>query len=155
MPGINPSITTHHLSVEPQLRLVRQKQCIFHPERNKLIAEEVDKLLKARFIKNVDYPKWLSSIVLVRKLNGKWRLCINYSNLNRACPKDSYPLPMIDLLVDATVGHQMLSFMDAFSGYNQILMHAANQEHTSFIIDRGTYHYWVMSFGLKNAGATY
>ncbi|XP_028104738.1 uncharacterized protein LOC114303787 [Camellia sinensis] len=86
----------------------------------------VDKLLEARFVKNVNYSRWLSNVVLVRKNNGKWRLCVDYSNLNRACPKDSYPLPRIDLLVDATVGHQMLSFIDAFSGYNQILMHPAD-----------------------------
>ena len=94
-------------------------------------------------------------MVLVRKNNGKWRLCVDYFDLNRACPKDSYPLPRIDLLVDATAGHQMLSFMDAFSGYNQILMHPSDREHTSFITDRGTYHYRVMRFGLKNVGATY
>ena len=68
---------------------------------------------EAQFIKNVNYPKWLSNVVLVRKNNGKWQLCVDYSDLNRACPKDSYPLPHIDLLVDATAGHQMLRFMGA------------------------------------------
>ncbi|XP_028097772.1 uncharacterized protein LOC114297541 [Camellia sinensis] len=78
---------------------------IFHPERNNLITEEMDKLLKAKFIQNVEYPKRLSNVVLVRKNNGKWRLCVDYSDLNWACPKDCYPLPRIDLLVDATAGH--------------------------------------------------
>ena len=80
---------------------------------------------------------------------------MNFTNLNKACPKDGYPLPRIDLLVDATAGHEMLSFMDAFSGYNQILMAEQDQEKTAFITDRGLYCYRVMPFGLKNAGATY
>ncbi|KAI5344902.1 hypothetical protein L3X38_012779 [Prunus dulcis] len=82
-------------------------------------------------------------------------MCVDYTNLNRACPKDSFPLPRIDQLVDATVGHALLSFMDAYSGYNQIFMHPKDQAHTSFITDRGLYCYKVMPFGLKNAGATY
>ncbi|XP_028085990.1 uncharacterized protein LOC114286968 [Camellia sinensis] len=126
MPGIDPSFIIHHLSIKPHFRSFRQRQRIFHPEHNTLITSEVDKLLKAQFIKNVDYPRWLSNVILVRKHNGKWRLCVDYSDLNRVCPKDSYPLPQIDLLVDTTAGHQMLSFMDAFSGYNQILMHLAD-----------------------------
>ncbi|KAI5342523.1 hypothetical protein L3X38_010398 [Prunus dulcis] len=82
-------------------------------------------------------------------------MCVDYTNLNRACPKDSFPLPRIDQLVDATAGHALLSFMDAYSGYNQIFMHPEDQAHTSFITDRGLYCYKVMPFGLKNAGATY
>ena len=82
-------------------------------------------------------------------------MCIDYTNLNRACPKDSFPLPRIDQLVDATAGHALLSFMDAYSGYNQIFMHLEDQAHTSFITDRGLYYYKVMPFGLKNASATY
>ena len=87
--------------------------------------------------------------------NGKWRVCINFTNLNKAFPKDSFPLPHIDMLVDAIAGHELLSFMDAFSGYNQILMHLDNQEKTSFIIERGIFCYKVMPFGLKNASVTY
>ena len=80
---------------------------------------------------------------------------MDYSDLNKACPKDSFPLPRIDQLVDATSGHTLLSFMDAFSGYNQIWMAPKDKEHMSFIIDQGTYSYKVIPFGLKNAGATY
>ncbi|XP_022895221.1 uncharacterized protein LOC111409401 [Olea europaea var. sylvestris] len=93
--------------------------------------------------------------VLVKKHNGKWRVCINFTNLNRACPKDSFPLPRIDQLADSTAGHELLSFMDAYSGYNQIPMHPTDEEHTSFITDQGLYCYRMMHFGLKNAGATY
>ena len=82
-------------------------------------------------------------------------MCVDFIDLNRACPKDSFPLPSIDRLVDASVGHKVLSFIDAFSGYNQILMNPANQERTAFITKEGLYCYKVMPFGLKNAGATY
>ena len=125
------------------------------PERAKAVNDEVDKLLKAGSITEVKYPDWLANPVVVKKKNGKWRVCIDFTDLNKACPKDSYPLPHIDRLVEATTGNELLSFMDAFSGYNQILMHKDDREKTSFITDRGTYCYKVMPFGLKNAGATY
>ncbi|CAL8175084.1 unnamed protein product [Prunus armeniaca] len=92
---------------------------------------------------------------MVRKSKDGWRMCQDYTDLNKACPKDSFQLPRIDQLVDATAGHELLSFMDAYSGYNQIFMNPADSEHTTLITDRGLYCYNVMSFGLKNAGATY
>jgi hypothetical protein len=82
-------------------------------------------------------------------------MCVDFTDLNKACPKDSFPLPRIDALVDSTSGYKLLSFMDAFSGYNQILMHPEDRAKTAFITDRGLYCYKVMPFGLKNAGATY
>ena len=92
---------------------------------------------------------------MVKKANGKWRMCVDFMDLNRACPKDSYLLPRIDTLVDSTARHQLLSLMDAFSGYNQIRMEEADQEKTSFVTSQGLFYYKVMPFGLKNAGATY
>ena len=92
---------------------------------------------------------------MVKKANGKWRMCVDFTDLNRACPKDSYPLSRIDTMVDSTARHELLSFMDAFSGYNQIKMKEDNQEITSFITSQGIFCYKVMSFRLKNAGATY
>ena len=83
------------------------------------------------------YPDWSANVVMVKKANGKWRICIDYTDLNKACPKDSFPLPKIDQLVDATSGHKLLSFMDAFSGYNQIQMAPEDEEHTAFITERG------------------
>ena len=103
----------------------------------------------------MEYPEWLANVVLVKIANGKWQLCIDFTDVNRACPKDSFPLPRIDLIVDATAGHELLSFMDAFSGYNQISMDPDDQEKTSFVMGKGTYCYRVMPFRLKNAGATY
>ena len=92
---------------------------------------------------------------MVKKANGKWRMCVDFTNLNRACPKDSYPLPRIDTLVNSTTRHELLSFMDAFSGYNQIKMSEEDQERTSFVTSQGPFCYKVMPFGLKNTGATY
>ena len=82
-------------------------------------------------------------------------MCIDFTDLNKACPKDSYPLPQVDILVDSTAQHQLLSFMDAFLSYNQIRMHEADQEKTSFVTSQGLFCYKVMPFGLKNVGATY
>ena len=101
------------------------------------------------------YPEWLANVVMVKKANGKWRICVNFTNLNRACLNDSYPLPRIDTLVDSTVRHQLLSFMNAFSRYNQIKIKEADQKKTSFITSQGLFCYKVMSFRLKNTEAMY
>ena len=119
------------------------------------MAEEVRKLLEAGFIREIYYPDWLVNVVMVKKNNGKWRTCVDFTDLNRACPKDSYPFLRIDTLVDSTAKHELLSFMDAFSGYNQIKMKEEDQEKTSFVTSQGIFCYKVMPFGFKNAGATY
>ena len=90
-------------------------------------------MLDANFIQEVYYPGWLANVVMVKKASGKWRMYVDFTDLNRACPKDSYPLLRIDTLVDSTARHELLSFMDAFSGYNQIRMEEADQEKTSFV----------------------
>ncbi|KAL6193989.1 hypothetical protein ACLB2K_035073 [Fragaria x ananassa] len=92
---------------------------------------------------------------MVHKPNGKWRMCVDFKNLNKTYPKDSFPLPRIDQLVDATVGHELLSMMDAYSGYNQIKMQISDQEATTFTTDKGLFCWVVMLFGLKNAGSSY
>ena len=133
MPGIDPSVITHHLNVHPSSKPVRQKKKVFTPERDNAIKEEVQKLTLAKFIWEVYYPDWLANVVMVKKANENWRMCMDFTDLNKACPKDSYPLPRIDQLVDSTVGHRLLSFMDAFFGYNQIRMDETDQEKTSFV----------------------
>ena len=117
--------------------------------------DEVNKLLATNFIREVYYPEWLANVVMVKKANGKWRICVDFTDLNSACPKDNFPLPRIDQLVDSTAGHKLLTFMDTFSGYNQIQMAEEDQEKTTFITSQGLYCYRVMPFGLKNVGATY
>ncbi|XP_013607925.1 PREDICTED: uncharacterized protein LOC106314628 [Brassica oleracea var. oleracea] len=114
MPGIDPEIIMHKLQVDPLRQPVRQKRRKFAPERDAIINDEVKK-------------------------NGKRRVCIDFTDLNKSCPKDLFPLPHIDKLVDSTAGHQLMSFMDAFSGYNQILMHPKDQERTSSMTSRGIY----------------
>ena len=155
MPGIDPSVIVHRLNVNPASSPIRQKKRVFAQEREKAIAEEVRKLLEAGFIREVYYPDWLANVVIVKKSNGKWRMCVDFTDLNKACPKDSYPLPRIDTLVDSTARQELLSFIDALSGYNQIKMNEEDQEKTSFVTSQGLFCYKVMSFGLKNAGATY
>ncbi|KAI3719999.1 hypothetical protein L6452_20906 [Arctium lappa] len=155
MVGIDPSIISHKLNIDPSFKPVQQKRRKFAPERNKVINDEVDNLLKTGKIREVKYPDWLANVVVVQKKNGKWRVCIDFTDLNKACPKDPFPLPHIDSMVDATAGHELLTFMDAYSGYNQILMHSDDQEKTAFMTDKGIYCYKVMPFGLKNAGSTY
>ena len=134
MRGIDPTIITYRLNVSLSFKPVKQKKRSFAPERQKAINEEVGKLLRAGVIREVEYPEWLANVVLIKKANDKWRLCIDFTDVNKACPKDSFPLPRIDLIVDATVGHELLSFMDAFSDYNQISMDLDDQEKTSFVI---------------------
>ena len=103
----------------------------------------------------VEYPEWLANVVHVPKKDGKVRVCVDFRDLNKASPKDDFPLPHIDMLVDSNAGHSMLSFMDGFFGYNQIMMALKDMEKTSFITKWGTYYYQVMPFGLKNERATY
>jgi hypothetical protein len=114
MLGINPEEIVHVLNVDPDVKPVKQKRRKFAPERVKAITVEVEKLLKAQFIEEVYYPDWLANVVLVKKSNGKWRMCVDFTDLNKACPKDSFPFPRIDALVDFTFEYELLSFMDAF-----------------------------------------
>ncbi|XP_020412762.1 uncharacterized protein K02A2.6-like [Prunus persica] len=129
----------NELHVDPTNKPMVQKRRNFAPERVAIIEAEIDKLLAVGFIEEVSHSEWLANVVLVTKQEmGKWKVCINYTDLNKACPKDNFPLPRIDQLVDSTSCNQLLSFMDAYSGYNQILMHDDNKAKTSFIIERGT-----------------
>ena len=113
------------------------------------------KLKHAGAIKKVFYPEWLANIVVVKKKSGKWWVCVDFTDLNKACPKDPFPMPRIYQLVDATTGHPQMSFLDAFQGYHQIPLALEDQEKIAFVTPTGNYHYKVMPFSLKNAGPTY
>jgi len=130
-------------------KLVKQPARIVRPKVELQVKKEVEKLRKAGFIQLSKHPQWLSKIVPVEKKNGTIRCCVDYKDLNKVCPKDEFPLPNIDTLIDATVGHEMFSFMDGFSGYNQIRMTLEDAKKTDFCTPFGNFHYVVMPFGLK------
>lgn len=153
--GISPDVITHKLNVDPNYTPVQLKRRKFVAERIKVIKEVVSRLLKAGMIKEVDYQEWLENVVIMQKKTGKWRVCVDYTDLNKACPKDPYPLPHIDIMVDATAGHELLKILYAFSGFNQIQMDLSDVEKTYFVTDRGIYFYLAMPFGLRNAAATF
>nr|ABA93826.2 retrotransposon protein, putative, unclassified [Oryza sativa Japonica Group] len=155
MPGVPREVIEHRLAVRPGARPVRQKVRRQAPERQAFIREEVARLFEAGFIREVIHPEWLANPVVVPKANGKLRMCIDYTDLNKACPKDPYPLPRIDQIVDSTAGCDLLCFLDAYSGYHQIRMAREDEEKTAFITPIGTYCYTTMPFGLKNAGPTF
>jgi hypothetical protein len=155
MKGIPREVAEHKLSIKPGSKLVKQRFRRFNDEKCKAIGEEVMKLLSAGFIREAFHPEWLANPVLVRKKNKKWRMCVDYTSLNKACPKDSFPLPCIDQVVDSTAGCETLCFLDAYSGYHHIAMCIVDQLATSFITPFGAYCYQTMPFGLNNAGATF
>ncbi|XP_058223017.1 uncharacterized protein LOC131332738 [Rhododendron vialii] len=155
MPGVDPSFAMHSLNVDPNRRPVVQKVRRSSAAHTEAVIAEVNQLLEAGAIREVLYPTWLANPVVVPKKNGKLRVCVDYTNLNDACPMDRFPLPRIEQMVDATAGCERLSFMDAYRGYHQIALDPEDQEKTAFISPRGTFCYKVVPFGLKNAGATF
>ncbi|GJV58823.1 reverse transcriptase domain-containing protein [Tanacetum coccineum] len=125
------------------------------PERNKAIREEVEKLVDVGIMKEVHYHSWLSNPVMVKKHDGSWRMCVDFKDLNKACPQDGYPLPEIDWKVESLCGYPFKCFLDAYKGYHQIKMAEEDEEKTAFITSQGIFCYTKMPFGLKNVGATY
>ena len=128
MPGVPRELAEHTLNVDPKYKPVKQFLRRFNEERRKAIGEEVARLLAAGFIIEVFHPEWLANPVLVLKKNGTWRMCVDYTDLNKACPADPFALPRIDQIIDATAGCERLSFLDAYSGYHQIKMAVKDQE---------------------------
>ena len=160
MRGLDLGLVVHSLNVNLGVKPVVQPARVFHTEVEAQIIQEVKKLLIAGFIKTIKHPKWLSNIVPVKRKNGQIRCCVDFRNLdfhnlNKICLKDEFPLPNIDLLIDSATGSSMFSFMDGYSGYNQIRMAPKDVEKTAFKTPIGNIYYTVMPFGLKNAGATY
>jgi ribonuclease HI len=155
MPGIPRDVIEHCLKINPDARPVSQKHRRQFVEQQDFIRKEVRKLLDAGFIEEVHHPIWLANPVIVPKANWKLRMCIDYTSLNKAYPKDSYPLPCIDQIVDSTSRCDLLSFLDAYSGFHQIQMSREDRKHTAFVTVDGLYCYVVMSYSLKNALSTF
>jgi hypothetical protein len=156
MPGVLIELAEHKLKVYPQARPTRQKLRRFTPNKREAIRAELARLVATGFIREVRHPEWLANPVLVLKKNKvDWRMCVDYMDLNKHYPNDPFGLPRIDQVVDSTTGCFVLSFLDCYSGYHQISLAKEDEEKTSFITPFGAFRYTSMSFGLKNAGATY
>jgi dsDNA-binding SOS-regulon protein len=156
MSGVPRQLIDHSLNVDPNATTKRQHLRRFTDDRRNAIKKELAKLLTPGFIREVFHPEWLANPVLVRKKSSnKWRMCVDYTDLNKHCPKDPFGLPRIDQVIDSTAGCDLLCFLDCYSGYHHITIKEEDQEKTAFITPFGAYCYMTMSFGLKNAGATY
>ncbi|XP_052312432.1 uncharacterized protein LOC112328962 [Populus trichocarpa] len=155
MPGLDTNIVVHKIPLEEGCKPVKQKLRRAHPDVWIKVKAELEKQWDAGFLEVVRYPQWVSNIVVVPKKEGKIRVCVDFRNLNKASPKDDFSLPHIDVLVDNAARSSTYSFIDGFSGYNQIKMASEDKTKTTFVTPWGTFCYKVMPFGLKNAGATY
>ncbi|GJT66876.1 reverse transcriptase domain-containing protein [Tanacetum coccineum] len=157
--GYGRSTATDHRTrvenVNPSLDPVCQKRRTFSLEKSGVVTNEVAEWVKAGIVRLVKCHTYISNSVMVKKANGTWRMCVDFKNLNSACPKDYYPLPNIDCKVESVMGFKYKCFLDAYKGYHQIQMAEEDEEKTEFYTDQGAYCYTKMPFGLKNAGATY
>lgn len=155
MPSLDPYLVVHYLIVHESVNLIKKLLRKMYPRVALLVKEELEKLLTVGFIKPIDYSEWISKIVPIQKKPIGIIICMDFRDIDKACPKDDFPLPNIDMIIDSIVGYEVLSLMDGFSNYNQIKIAKEDQHKIAFIIPWGTFCYQVMPFGLKNAGATY
>jgi hypothetical protein len=153
--GVNRDVIEHSLNVDPSFRQRKQRLRKMSEDKAEGARNEVKRLLSVGVIREVTYLEWLANTVMVKKANGKWRRCIDFIDLNKACLKDEFTLPRIDSLVDAAASSKLMSLLDCYSGYYQIWMKKEDEPKTSFIIPSGTYYYLRMPEGLKNAGGSF
>ena len=132
MPGLDPRVAMHRLNINTNVKPVKQQQRRFRPEIMEAIQSEDRKLIDSGFVREEQHPDWVANIVPVAKKNEKIRIYIDFRDLNKARPKDEFPLPITDIIIDNTCGFERMSFMDGFSGYNQIKMYPDDEKHTSF-----------------------
>jgi hypothetical protein len=118
--GVNRNVIEHSLNVDPTVRPRKQKLRKMSDDKAEGARNEVKRLLSARVIREVTYPEWLANTVMVKKANGKWRMCTDFADLNKVCPKDEFPLPRIDSLIDVAATSELMSLLDYYSGYYQI-----------------------------------
>jgi hypothetical protein len=153
MPGVPRRLIEHSLNVDPKATPKQQHLRHFTDDQRESIKKELTKLLAEGFIKEVFHPEWFSNPVLVRKKNtNEWRMCVDYTDLNKNCPKDPFGLSQFDQVIDSMAGCDLLCFLDCYLGYHQIAIKEEDQEKIVFIIPFGAYCYTMMSFGLKNVG---
>jgi hypothetical protein len=153
--GVSHTVIEHSLGIDPLVRPKKQRLRKMSDEKTEAAKAEVHRQLEANFIEPIAYPMWLSNVVMVQKKSGKWRMCIDFTSLNKACPKDNFLLPRIDKIVNNASRCEVMSLLDCFSGYHQIYMKEEDKASTSFITPFGTYCFITMSEGLKNAGSTF
>jgi hypothetical protein len=153
--GVNRDIIEHSLNVDLSFRPRKRRLRKISDDKAEGARNEVKRLLSAGVIREVTYLEWLANTVMVKKANGKWRMCIDFKDLNKACTKDEFPLPRIDSLVDAVAASELMSLLDCYSSYHQIWMKKDDEPKTSFITSSGTYCYLRMPEGLKNAGGSF
>jgi hypothetical protein len=153
--GVSRTVIEHSLGIDPSVRPKKQRLRKMSDEKTEAAKAEVHRLLEANFIEPIAYPTWLANVVMVQKKSGKWRMCIDFTSLNKACPKDNFPLPRIDKIVDSAARCEVMSLLDCFSGYHQIYMKEEDKASTSFITPFGTYCFIMMPEGLKNDGSTF
>jgi hypothetical protein len=153
--GVNRDVIEHSFNVDSSFRPRKQRLQKMSDDKAEGARNEVKRLLSAGVIREVTYPEWLANTVMVKKANGKWRMCIDFTDLNKACLKDEFSLPWIDSLVDAAASSELMSLLDSYSGYHQIWMKKEDEPKTSFITPSGTYCYLWMLEGLKNVGGSF
>jgi hypothetical protein len=153
--GVIRTIIEHSLGINSSVRSRKQKLWKMSDEKTEAAKAKVHHLLEEKFIKPIAYPTWLANFIMVQKKNGEWRMCIDFTNLNRACPKDNFPLPWIDKIVDSAAGCEVMSLLDCLSGYHQIYMKEEDKANTSFITPFGRYCFVRMPKGLKNVRSTF
>ncbi|XP_074337068.1 uncharacterized protein LOC141674248 [Apium graveolens] len=151
----NPDETGKRKRAEAEPSGSRERRGPLYPNDGRSLRPKRRSCWKLILLKKLSIPDWLANVVVVKKSNGKWRICVDYMDLNKACPKDHYTLPSIDQLIDASTGYQILSSLDAFSGNHEIAINDKDVPNTAFITPKATYAYIKMPFGLKNAGATF
>ncbi|GJT26430.1 reverse transcriptase domain-containing protein [Tanacetum coccineum] len=155
MTSIPQAIMEHRLDTYPHIEPKVQKKTSLAPDRRKVVTNEVNEWIKAGIVRRVRYPLWVVNLMLVKKVDVSWRMCIDFKDLNKACPKDLYLLPKIDWKIESLIGFKYKCFLNAYKGSHQLQMTNKDEENTVFHTEEGVFCYTKMPFGLKNARATY
>ncbi|GJV13315.1 reverse transcriptase domain-containing protein [Tanacetum coccineum] len=152
MVEVKPFNTEHKLNEYSHVKPIKQNKRGLDPDRNMAACKETEELTKAEILRKVKHQTWVANPVMVKKSDGGWRMCVYFTDINKACPKDCYPLPKIDWKIESLSGFRLKCFLDAYKGYHQIQMAEEDEDKTSFYVGEGVFCYKKIPFGLKNAG---